>query len=538
MAYKPVFSFPSRPIQYAKDPVPSIADWDSLWTVWDIVTKHMIPKGELLEKPINLRNACIFYLGHIPTFLDIHLSRATGNKSQQLDYYQQIFERGIDPDVDNPELCHDHSEVPETWPPIDHILQYQNQVRDRVKILMNSGAAESNGAIRKALWLGFEHEAMHLETLLYMLVQSEKTLPPASVVFPDFEAMAAEANARRVPNAWVEIPEKIVSIGMSDPDKELEQVGYFGWDNEKPRRDAKVKAFMTKERPVTNSEYAEYLTANGLDRIPASWISTNSVTNGHTNGHNGYSKGQSNGHTNGVSNGTSSVFSLTAGNAVRTVFGQVPLQYALDWPVMASYDELAGCAKWMGGRIPTMEEVRSIYEYVEDQKTKEVENRSENIPAVNSHLVNDGVEETPPHNGDQHRLSSNGAASKLSPNNLFIDLQNANVGFKTWHPTALAEGQNLAGQGEFGGVWEWTSTVLEKHEGFEPMELYPGYTGMLNIWHPLSMVEKYLHSTADFFDGKHNIVLGGSWATHPRLAGRKSLLAVLPLHHFSFTDFE
>jgi L-histidine Nalpha-methyltransferase / hercynylcysteine S-oxide synthase len=28
---------------------------------------------------------------------------------------------------------------------------------------------------------------------------------------------------------------------------------------------------------------------------------------------------------------------------------------------------------------------------------------------------------------------------------------------------------------------------------------------------------------ADFFDGKHNVVLGGSWATHPRLAGRKSL---------------
>lgn len=28
---------------------------------------------------------------------------------------------------------------------------------------------------------------------------------------------------------------------------------------------------------------------------------------------------------------------------------------------------------------------------------------------------------------------------------------------------------------------------------------------------------------ADFMDGKHNVVLGGSWATHPRIAGRKSL---------------
>ena len=27
----------------------------------------------------------------------------------------------------------------------------------------------------------------------------------------------------------------------------------------------------------------------------------------------------------------------------------------------------------------------------------------------------------------------------------------------------------------------------------------------------------------DFFDGKHNVVLGGSWATLPRIAGRKTL---------------
>ena len=32
-----------------------------------------------------------------------------------------------------------------------------------------------------------------------------------------------------------------------------------------------------------------------------------------------------------------------------------------------------------------------------------------------------------------------------------------------------------------------------------------------------------LISIADFFDKKHNIVMGGSWATHPKLAGRRSL---------------
>jgi formylglycine-generating enzyme required for sulfatase activity len=27
-----------------------------------------------------------------------------------------------------------------------------------------------------------------------------------------------------------------------------------------------------------------------------------------------------------------------------------------------------------------------------------------------------------------------------------------------------------------GGVWEWTSSALERYEGFEPMKLYPVYT--------------------------------------------------------------
>jgi formylglycine-generating enzyme required for sulfatase activity len=52
------------------------------------------------------------------------------------------------------------------------------------------------------------------------------------------------------------------------------------------------------------------------------------------------------------------------------------------------------------------------------------------------------------------------------------------VGFKHWHPVSVTDkGDKLCGQSDLGGVWEWTSTVLEKHDKFEPMTLYPGYTG-------------------------------------------------------------
>lgn len=135
-----------------------------------------------------------------------------------------------------------------------------------------------------------------------------------------------------------------------------------------------------------------------------------------------------------------------------------------------------------------------------------------------SHLVNNGVEETPPQSGDRLVSCSAKAAAEArpeihtqtentnpNPHNLFIDLSGANIGFSHWHPTPVTGDNKLHGQADMGGLWEWTSTVLSPHLGFKAMDLYPGYT-------------------ADFFDGKHNIILGGSWATVPRIAGRKSFV--------------
>ena len=56
---------------------------------------------------------------------------------------------------------------------------------------------------------------------------------------------------------------------------------------------------------------------------------------------------------------------------------------ALDWPVSASYDELAGCAAYMGGRIPTMEEARSIYSFADGLKKAMPQKLDKAIPAVN-----------------------------------------------------------------------------------------------------------------------------------------------------------
>ena len=143
---------------YAAKPVPSLHEFEQLWTAWNVVTRRMIPEEELLSKPIKLRNCCLFYLGHIPTFLDIHLTRATGSAPTEPSFYYQIFERGIDPDVDNPEQCHAHSEIPDEWPPLDQILGYQESVRTRARLLYQNRRVETDRKVGRAMWIGFEHE--------------------------------------------------------------------------------------------------------------------------------------------------------------------------------------------------------------------------------------------------------------------------------------------------------------------------------------------------------------------------------------------
>lgn len=59
-----------------------------------------------------------------------------------------------------------------------------------------------------------------------------------------------------------------------------------------------------------------------------------------------------------------------------------------------------------------------------------------------------------------------------------------------YHSATTGQGRG-SGRGTNGGVWEWTSTVLDKTEGFVSSTLYPGYT-------------------SDFFDGKHQVVVSRS----------------------------
>jgi gamma-glutamyl hercynylcysteine S-oxide synthase len=148
------------------------------------------------------------------------------------------------------------------------------------------------------------------------------------------------------------------------------------------------------------------------------------------------------------------VFWTRAGNGwrYRSMFGEFALP--ADWPVYVSHAEAAAYARWAGKSLPTEAEwQRAAYGTPEG--------------AQRFYPWGEGAPE--------RRLG--------------------NFDFASWDPeavTASAGGRSGFGvQGMVGNGWEWTETPFAPFAGFEPFPFYKGYS-------------------ADFFDGKHFVMKGGS----------------------------
>jgi gamma-glutamyl hercynylcysteine S-oxide synthase len=139
----------------------------------------------------------------------------------------------------------------------------------------------------------------------------------------------------------------------------------------------------------------------------------------------------------------------------RTVFAEIPLP--LDWPVYVSHAEASAYARWAGKQLPSEEQWhRAAY----------------------------GTPE-----GFERRYPSGGAEPHAGL---------GNFDFQRWDPAPVngfpLNVSAFGVEGMLGNGWEWTSTVFAPFPGFEPFPFYPGYS-------------------ANFFDGKHFVMKGGSART-------------------------
>lgn len=74
---------------------------------------EIVPAAEQLTAPIVWRHPFIFYLGHLPAFAWNQIGRAILNWRSFNPRFDEMFCRGIDPDVDTG-ACHWHPECPKS----------------------------------------------------------------------------------------------------------------------------------------------------------------------------------------------------------------------------------------------------------------------------------------------------------------------------------------------------------------------------------------------------------------------------------------
>jgi iron(II)-dependent oxidoreductase len=170
---------------------------------------------------------------------------------------------------------------------------------------------------------------------------------------------------------------------------------------------------------------------------------------------------------------------------LRVMFGEVPLPP--DWPVYVTQRQAAAYARAKGLRLPTEAEFhRAAY----------------GVPvrhAAHAHPEREypwGNEPPTPARGN-------------------FDLQ-------SWDPVpvhATPDGDSAWGVAQLvGNGWEWTSTIFGPFPGFRAFSFYPGYS-------------------ANFFDGQHYVLKGGSPVTAARLLRRSFRNWFRPEYPYLYAGF-
>jgi ergothioneine biosynthesis protein EgtB len=409
-----------------------------LWERTDRLFALVAPEA-IRHRPIPLRHPLIFYAGHLPAFAWHHVCRGLLGRPSFNARFDEIFDRGIDPDVDDPTRCHDHPPVPVEWPDLRQVLAYRDRIRAELLSVMDrvedAPASSVMGEQGRALLMALEHEQMHQETLLYMIHR----LPLSHVVRPTPGPIYAMGDALRARPIEVDDGEVTLGAGFDELD--------FGWDNEFESTPLTVRGFVMDSTPVTNGEFLEFVDSGAYGHRAFwhmdDWAWKEAAAIGHPT-------------------------FWTAQDGCwryRTLLDELPLSAVRDWPVYVSLAEARAFARWRGGRLPTEAEFhRAAY----------------GTPGGDDRAFPWGDEEPTAAHGNFH--------------------------FAHWAP--LPVGSRPAGASAWGvhelvgNGWEWTQSAFAPLPGFRPY--IPGYPGY----------------SADFFDGKHYVLKGASWATDAQLIRR------------------
>jgi gamma-glutamyl hercynylcysteine S-oxide synthase len=284
----------------------------------------LIDEDACYSQPIALRHPFVFYEGHVPAFsFNTLVKTALGGAGIDPEL-ESLFARGIDPPTDRattPDLERNR----ERWPSRTVVEQFVREADARVIDALTHDEIDRPGHPlldrAEAVYVILEHEAMHQETLHYMLHRmpwDRKRRPPGYRARIEGAAPSGE---------WMEIPPGRVTMGVDRGSVP------FAWDNERPRTSGPVRAFAMERDNVTNGAFMEFVTAGGYQEarwwrpVDWNWVQRENVRH-------------------------PLFWERHAGHwSWRGMFEPIALPFA--WPVYVTHAEAEAYARWRAARLPT-----------------------------------------------------------------------------------------------------------------------------------------------------------------------------------------
>ncbi|MGM0516156.1 MAG: 5-histidylcysteine sulfoxide synthase [Pseudomonadota bacterium] len=213
------------------------------------------------ERPEPLRHPLIFYFGHTATFYINKLvtAKATTRIDPKL---EGMFAIGVD-EMSWDDLNDDHYD----WPSVDRVREYRRQMRERVDSIISeldwTPPVRWDDHPAWAVFMGIEHERIHLETSSVLIRQLETRWVRPHDDWPVCDA--AEADPAAAPmNELVDVPGGTVVQGKPH------DAPLYGWDNEYGLLETTVKPFRASRMQVSNAEFLAFVEAGGYD-TPEWW---------------------------------------------------------------------------------------------------------------------------------------------------------------------------------------------------------------------------------------------------------------------------
>lgn len=442
--------------------------FDNSWTLMETLFAGFKGEEPFYRPPVHgLRHPQIFYYGHTPC-LYVNKLRVAGVLGRPVNaYFESIFEVGVDE-----MLWDDMHKNDMLWPAVAEVHAYRKEVYKVVSdIIATHPSLDDKGGAEPvtvtwdhpmwSLFMGFEHERIHLETSSVLFRETPVGLMQLPKGWPEAHPSASRKAARTTaPIEGADFPrnELVAVAGRSVELGKPRDFPSYGWDNEYGHRVVEVPDFKASKYLVTNGDFWHFVASGGY-RTERYWSGDGWGWRRYRNMKWPFFW---------VPDGPEGSMCFR----LRTIFEHKDMQW--DWPVDVNYHEARAYCAWKSEQ-DGLENIEA-YRVITEAEHHLIRDGSADMASARQEPMRDRALRA---GGETFAMAEPGAA-------------NLNLAYSTQSPVDAMPPSSSGHHDAMGNAWEWTEDHFNPLDGFEVHQVYDDFS-------------------APCFDGKHHMIMGGSF---------------------------